>query len=42
METTMQDPQEPVWQGFFGPMQAAIAGKVLTDADARAVAALPN
>lgn len=27
---------EWVWQGFFGPMAAAAAGKLLADADARA------
>lgn len=31
----MDDPTEWVWQGFFGPMDAAVAGKVVTDADTR-------
>ena len=30
-----------VWQGFFGPMAAAIAGKRLTDKDSRAGAWVP-
>jgi hypothetical protein len=34
METNMDN--EWVWQGFFGPMQAAIAGKATTDEDNRA------
>jgi len=34
METNMDT--EWVWQGFFGPMAAAVAGKAITDADSRA------
>jgi hypothetical protein len=32
----MDDPNAWVWQGFFGPMAAAAAGKAITDADTRA------
>lgn len=32
---------EWVWQGWFGPMPAAIAAKAITDADSRAGAWVP-
>jgi hypothetical protein len=31
-----EDAELWVWQGFFGPMAAAVAGKLLTDKDQRA------
>jgi hypothetical protein len=31
----MTEPNEWVWQGFFGPMAAAAAAKLSTDADSR-------
>jgi len=42
METNMSDPTEWRWQGFFGPMDVAVAGKAETDADARAGVWVPE
>lgn len=35
-ETTKPDPQEWVWQGWFGPMADAAVAKAMTDIDSRA------
>jgi hypothetical protein len=37
-----ENDNEWVWQGFFGPKAAAIAGKALTDNDVRAGAWMPE
>jgi hypothetical protein len=38
----MSDASEWVWQGWMGPMADAVAGKALTDVDARAGARVPE
>jgi hypothetical protein len=41
METTMQDPREPVWQGFYGPIEAAQAAIATVYADPRVGVRVP-